>query len=211
MNHIFDLCSPSHSKHNLLQEDCLAGSKKVSYRIREDWDFEGGTESAPIDIDLVLPAHRPKHMPERHRFNMFVSSETGPMRVKVCRHCLHRSFNLEVVGGVSDITIWVPSNFKGFISYSSPNKPTYSTGFANHIFRNAFINHTVPKDWMGDEITVSTSGTITFRMWDVFAKTPEVPAREVWKKMFHKGGDHRLAPAKAAAWNWDFLLEDDDD
>lgn len=122
------------------------------------------------------------------------------------RHCLNRPFNLEVIGGTSDITVWVPSNFKGFITYSAGTKAVFSAGFANHILSNAHINCAVPKDWHADEMSVSTAGSVTFRMWDVFAKAPEVARKEVWKKMFKGSG---RCTSNSTAWNWDFLLEDD--
>lgn len=63
----------------------LAGPHKVSYRPGKKWDFEGCTDNAPIDLDLVMPPHRPRLQPENHRTGMFLSSESGPVRAKVVR------------------------------------------------------------------------------------------------------------------------------
>lgn len=77
-----------------------------------------------------------------------------------------------------------------------------------NVYPNAFLNSKVPKSWNGDQLTVATSGNITFRVWDVFTKAPEVQQkRDVWRKIF--GGAERKSPT-TPTWNWDFLIEDDD-
>ena len=65
------------------QEQPLTGSSKISYRPGEDWDFEGCTESALIDVNLVMPPYRPKTQPEHHRTSMYLGSESGPIKARV--------------------------------------------------------------------------------------------------------------------------------
>jgi len=187
-----------------LIEQPLVGTVKVGYSSIAEFDYEGRTLDAPVDLTLAIPQYRPRRQPDQHRVSMFVSSETGSVRVKVARYCLHRAFNLEVLGSSSEITIWVPSNFKGFIS-TTGTRASFSAGFTNHILPNVYINTPVPKDWEGDEIFVSTLGPVTFRMWDVFTQAPEVPHKEVWKRMFRANEKTVVEPL-----NWDFLLDDDD-
>ena len=127
-----------------------------------------------------------------------------------CRYALNRPFNLEVAGGTSDVTVWVPSNFRGYISYSSSSssaKVTFSAGFLEKVFSNTAMNRGVPKSWNGDRIAIATGGNITFRVWDVITKGPEAHhKRDVWRRMF--GGAERRPPP-TPTWNWDFLIEDD--
>jgi len=217
MPHIFERVathrhSASTKRATVSQEQPLEGTHKISYRPGEDFDFEASTEHAPIDVDLAMPPHRPKQQPEHHRTGMFLSSESGPISARVCRHCLNRPFLLEVVsGGASDVTVWVPSNFKGFITYTGASRVAYSPGFAAYVLPNASVNSGVPKSWVGDELLIQTGGNVSLRVWDVFSKTAEVQKKDVWKKVF--GGSERRAlqmqQPPSAALNWDFLLEDD--
>jgi hypothetical protein len=129
-----------------------------------------------------------------------------------CRHCLNRPFNLQILGTTSDVTVYVPSNFQGFISYANTSSPsTFQTTttttttksstsnppsirssptFTDLVLPNAHVNMPVPRTWQGDQITVATGGRITFRVWDVFEKRAEVVGRErrdVWRKVFFRG------------------------
>jgi len=155
-----------------------------------------------------MPPHRPKNQPEQHRSTMALSSETGDIKAKVCRHCLSRSFNLEIIGTTSDVTVWIPSNFKGFISYKGASRVSMSPAFVDVVLPNAVINRSIPKTWFGDLVSITTAGTISFRVWDVLSKTPESSSQrtDVWKKMFG-AGEKRSPPPPSM--DWDFLLEDD--
>ena len=103
--------------------------------------------------------------------------------------------------------VWIPSNFKGFISYAGA-KASFSPGFMDFVLPNAYINRQIPKSWSGDRVIVQTSGSVAFRVWDVFAKTPE--KTDVWRKVF-RGSERRASNPMGQAWNWDFLIEDEDD
>ena len=54
-----------------------------------------------------------------------------------------------------------------------------------------------------DVVVVYTTGHVTFRMWDVWTHSPEIPHKEVMRRMF---SCNRKAPETPI--NWDFLLED---
>jgi hypothetical protein len=103
----------------------------------------------------------------------------------------------------SDVTIWLPSDFKGHIRHS--RKASFSAGFVNRIMRHVSFNETeVPDDaWDVDEVIVNTRGSILFRMWDVNTGAPERPHKETLKRIF---GCASKAPETAI--DWDFLLED---
>lgn len=83
----FDLGSESSSCSLIIivqsNEEPLTGTQKIPYRPGEDWDYDAFTESAPIDVSLAMPPHRPRHQPEHHRTSMLLSSESGPIRAKV--------------------------------------------------------------------------------------------------------------------------------
>ncbi|KAI5119093.1 hypothetical protein M0805_004864 [Coniferiporia weirii] len=199
-------------------EDPLVGTHKVSYRPGKEWDFKGCTENAPIDLSLAMPPHRPRLQPENHRTGMFLSSETGPIRVKVCRHALNRSFHLAISGGASsDVVVWVPSNFAGFITCAGAHA-SFSAAFVERVLPNAHVNRTVPRAWAGDQIEIATGGLVVFRVWDVFARAPEPEstqkrAGDVWRRVFKIAASERSARSRAlstSTWNWDFLIEDED-
>ena len=58
---------------------------------------------------------------------------------------------------------------------------------------------------------VSTSGNVTFRVWDVFTGLPE-KKKESWRKVFSRVGERRTpSPSPTTpTWDWDFLLDDDE-
>ncbi|THH10006.1 hypothetical protein EW145_g1627 [Phellinidium pouzarii] len=211
------IAKPSNSSACSLQEDALVGNHKVSYRPGKEWDFKGCTENAPIDVSLAMPPHRPRLQPENHRTGMFLSSGTGTIHVKVCRHALNRSFHLAVSGRTSDITVWVPSNFSGFITCAGA-RASFSAAFVDRVLVNAQVNRTVPRAWTGDEINIATGGNVVFRVWDVFARAPESEcaqkrAGDVWRRVFkgvvgEKGVNN--CTVDTLAWNWDFLIEDEE-
>ncbi|KAH8117612.1 hypothetical protein DFH11DRAFT_1576136 [Phellopilus nigrolimitatus] len=174
-----------------------------------------------------MPPHRPRLQPENHRTGMSLSSKSGPVRVKVCRHALNRPFHLSIAGGQSASTvIWVPSNFAGFIT-CAPGVRTlsFSAHFVEHVLPHARVNVPggAPRGWAGDEIEVAASGRVVFRVWDVFAKTPEPDADgaqiqkragDVWRKVFGSpaatGEKCLMRTPSMSTWNWDFLIEDDE-
>lgn len=214
---------PNNSSSESLQEDTLTGPHKITYRPGKKWDFEGCTDSASIDIDLVMPPHRPRLQPENHRTGMFLSSEAGAVRAKVCRHALNRSFNLTITGGLNtDVVVWIPSNFTGFITVSGSHA-SFSPSFVERIMPNARINHSVPQAWRGDEINVETGGRVAFRVWDVLSRRAE-PEKciaqqrrtgDVWRRMFggvsaSNGASEKkgLRQQSVQTWDWDFLIED---
>lgn len=68
---------------------------------------------------------------------------------------------------------------------------------------NIRLNEEIYDKWDGDEVLIQTSGTVTFRMWDVHTNAPEKAHKETWKRMF---GCSKKAPETCI--NWDFLLDD---
>jgi len=111
-------------------------------------------------------------------------------------------FDLEVLCDTSDVTIWIPSDFKGCIFYRG--KATFSAGFTNRIMHNARINDPFTEDWQNEDVVfVQTGGHITFRMWDTRAHAPENTFKESLNRLF---GCARRAPETAVSW--DFLIED---
>lgn len=120
------------------------------------------------------------------------------------------------------MTLWIPSNFKGFVTYVAGDKgrksANFSPAFVDCILPHAFVNRQVPKSWAGDRVAVQTTGSVTFRVWDVFAKAPE--KTDVWRKVFGGSGggatvmgENRRASTqsqKDQGLNWDFLIEDEE-
>ena len=152
--------------------------------------------------------------------NLFVGGDSAPLKVKLvssttlflwisvnltcskCRPQPRIKFYLEIQAGTSDVSVWLPSNFKGQIHYSG--KASFSAGFTNSIMRNARLNEgDYVEDYAEDVLVVVTCGRITFRMWDVHANAPENTHKEAFKRMF---GCMRRAPETTV--DWDFLLED---
>ncbi|GBE82681.1 hypothetical protein BKA93DRAFT_822953 [Sparassis latifolia] len=122
------------------------GSHRVKYRgagERIAYDYALETEHNPVDVSLVLPHYRARNQPLNHRLSMYVGSEQGAsIKVKICRSFMPSrttKFRLEVFSAAhTDITIWLPSDFKGHIHRSSHCKKTsFSSGFTNRIMQNA--------------------------------------------------------------------------
>lgn len=119
-----------------------------------------------------------------------------------CRNFQRSKFFLEVVADSSDVTIWLPSDFKGQIQCKG--RPTFSAGFTNRIMRNVrLIERTGEVCYNEDDVVVSTEGRVTFRMWDVQTCAPEVAHKECFQRLF---SCRRKAPETTI--DWDFLLKD---
>ncbi|KAJ6606426.1 hypothetical protein DFH09DRAFT_966654 [Mycena vulgaris] len=189
----------SYEKQGLIHAP--SGSHKVRYQADEDWDFHLDIAHKPVDLSLVLPHYRARNQPIEHRMGMFVGNESYPMKIKVCRSYCRAKFDLEVRASTSDITIWLPSDFKGHIR--CPKATTFSAGFVNRIMGNVRLNESqdAPAD-DEDEVVVSTQGHVMFRMWDIQTSAPENPQKETFRRLFCCT---RKAPE--TAHDWDFLLE----
>ncbi|KAG6868283.1 hypothetical protein C0993_005568 [Termitomyces sp. T159_Od127] len=194
----------SFEKENLLiQPDSLCrGRHKVKYQPREEWDFLLATPHKSIDLSLVLPHYRARNQPIDHRMGLFIANDSAPIKVKVCRQYPRSRFYLEIQAGTSDVTVWLPSDFRGQIHHTGQAR--FSAGFVNRILQNSHVNE--PRfDEMCDEdgVVVCTHGRITFRMWDIQTSAPENTHKETLKRLF---GLTRKVPETAI--DWDFLLED---
>jgi len=180
-----------------------SGTHKVKYHPHDEWDFHLDTTDKPIDLSLALPHYRARNQPVEHRMNMFIAGAAAPIKVKVCRHYPRSKFCLEIQAGTSDVTVWLPSDFKGQIHHSG--RATFSAGFINRVIRNVRFNDPdcEEENFTEDDVVVCTRGRITFRMWDIQTCAPENPQKETLKRMF---GYTRKAPQPDI--DWDFLLDD---
>jgi hypothetical protein len=153
---------------------------------------------------------------------MFISTETSPIKLKIvsaisrfvpsflnflaiqCRSVSRCRFFVDIRTTASNVTVWLPSDFRGHIRCSS--RPTFSAGFVNRMMANVRVNEAISIDdnWDGDEVWVDTRGMVTFRMWDVHTNAPESPRKETFKRIF--SSTSKKLPEKSI--NWDFLLED---
>ncbi|TFK46006.1 hypothetical protein OE88DRAFT_1668405 [Heliocybe sulcata] len=206
------LDSHSNMEKALLYEP--VGTQRVHFQGGKGWDFflETARPETQTDLSLVLPHYRARNQPLDHRLSMYVGSESGDIKVKVCRQPPSRSpFYLEIQSDESDVTVWLPSDFRGRIEHSC-SKAIFSAGFTNRIMQHARINepadapalpHYSPLD-IPDEVVVHTDGNVTFRMWDVQTCAPESRGKETWKRML--GCCTKKAPETTI--DWDFLLED---
>lgn len=112
-------------------------------------------------------------------------------------------FYLEIRAKVSNVTVWLPSDFKGRIRHSG--RASYSAGFVNRILKNVRFSDDTLDQWDVDEVVVQTMGTVAFRMWDVRANAPENSHKETLKRMF---GGSKKPEGMRRGINWDFLLDD---
>jgi len=138
---------------------------------------------------------------------MFIASLSAPVKLKVCRAFPRMKFYLEVQGGLSPVTLWLPSDFTGRIhlACSSAHKPTFSPGFVNSILPHVRINAEEVCAYDGeDEVVVRTTGKVTLKMWDIAAGAPERKSRERWRRLL--GCSSMKTPE--ATIDWDFLLDD---
>ncbi|KAG5728299.1 hypothetical protein E4T56_gene19220 [Termitomyces sp. T112] len=192
----------SYDKEKLLPDVPCHGKHKVKYQPHEEWDFLLDTPNQPIDLSLVLPHYRARNQPIDHRMGMFIGSNSAPIKVKVCRQYPRTRFYLEIQAGTSDVTVWLPSDFRGQIHHVG--KARFSAGFINRILQNSRVNEPeCDEECDEDDVVVCTHGRITFRMWDIQTSAPENTHKETLKRMF---GCTRKAPETAI--DWDFLLED---
>ena len=120
-----------------------------------------------------------------------------------CRPVARCKFYLEIRAKVSNVTVWLPSDFKGRIRHSG--RASYSAGFVNRILKNVRFSDDTLDQWDVDEVVVQTMGTVAFRMWDVRANAPENSHKETLKRMF---GGSKKPEGMRRGINWDFLLDD---
>ncbi|PCH38426.1 hypothetical protein WOLCODRAFT_136266 [Wolfiporia cocos MD-104 SS10] len=135
------------STESLLEQP--SGSHRVKYRgagERSKWDFTMDPCRRQIDVSLVLPHYRARNQPLDHRLSMFVGGDDADsIKVKVCRNfqpTRTTKFRLEVHSSsdAADITIWLPSDFKGRIHRSSRcQRMSFSAGFTNRIMQNVSL------------------------------------------------------------------------
>lgn len=173
-------------------------------------------------MSLVIPHYRARQQPVDHRLNMFIASASAPVKLKIvslpraclvasgvshggdqCRPVPRCKFYLEIQADVSNVVVWLPSDFKGLIRYAG--RASFSAGFINRIMGNARLNDDLCDQWDADEVVVETKGAVTFRMWDVHANSPENSPKETLRRIF---GYSKKAEQARRGINWDFLLED---
>jgi len=196
------LSSDCEKTTSLIPPSPTVGTYKVKYNADDDQDFQLDVDHAPVDLTLIMPHYRALHQPVGHKMSMVVRNRSGSTKLKVCRNMPLSRFYLEVYSDTSDVTIWVPSDFKGRIFHTG--RATFSSGFINRIMRNARMNEPFAEERANeDDIFVHTKGHIAFRMWDNQACAPENVPKESLKRLF---GCTRRAPETAI--NWDFLIED---
>jgi len=175
----------------------------VKYHPDSDWDFQLVGGHLPIDLNLILPHYRARNQPVEHRMSMFVATDSAPIKLKVCRS-FPSNFYLEILAEASDVTVWLPSDFKGQIHHSG--KATFSAGFINRVLRNVRLNEPKVREICNeDSVVVVTRGDVTFRMWDVQTSSPENTRKESLMRLF---GCSRKTPEHDTAIDWDFLLKD---
>jgi len=194
----------SYDKPTLIK-NISQGSHKVKYQVDSDWDFQLIGGQIPIDLSLILPHYRARNQPVDHRLSMFVANDSAPIKLKVCRS-FPSKFYMEVLAETSDVTVWLPSDFKGQIHHSG--KATFSPGFTKRILRNVRLNEPESEEeeiYDEDSVVVITRGHVTFRMWDVQTSSPESTRNHLFSKLF---GCSRKAPEHETAIDWDFLLKD---
>ncbi|OCH85218.1 hypothetical protein OBBRIDRAFT_785135 [Obba rivulosa] len=167
------------SNESLLEQP--SGSHRVRYRgagEHSSHDFVLESEQRPIDVSLVLPHYRARNQPLGHRLSMYVGSERSEsVKVKVCRNfqpTRSAKFHLDVhAASTADITIWLPSDFKGRIHRSSRcRKVSFSAGFTNRILHNACLTQSRRPS------VISVSGS-TYHYSDVYiSDDPGFPSSE---------------------------------
>ncbi|KAF8162870.1 hypothetical protein B0H34DRAFT_856487 [Crassisporium funariophilum] len=186
----------------LLDQIPTRGTHKVKYRAESDWDFHLDSREMSIDISLILPHYRARNQPIEHRMSMLLANDNAPIKLKVCRSFPRSKFYLEVLAETSDVTIWLPSDFRGQIHHSG--KAIFSAGFSNRILRNVRINSPEVQEFYNeDDVVVVTRGRVSFRMWDVQTSSPEKSHKESLKMIF---GCSRKEHETAI--DWDSLLKD---
>ena len=132
---------------------------------------------------------------------------------------------------MTDIIVWVPSNFSGCISVRGAADASFSRTFIEQIFPSSHIDlqetdGRPSRSKSGDCIEIRTGGRVAFRVWDVLTRVaePEVDRRarkqsrpksagsgagEVWRRMFGVASRPRSRTTKEdPRIDWDFLIED---
>ncbi|KIY51837.1 hypothetical protein FISHEDRAFT_70336 [Fistulina hepatica ATCC 64428] len=173
------------------------GHCHVKYHPDSEWDlmYDGANTNDPVDMTLCLPHHRHRGLYGEQRVAMFVGSNSENIRLKISK------FQLAVVASVADVTLWLPSDFKGHICHVGSARLSLSAGFMNRILPNTRFDsdsERVPSE--GDYVVVSTQGCVTLRMWDVQTSTPESVQKETFRRMFS------CMRVKERRANWDCLL-----
>ncbi|KAF5373090.1 hypothetical protein D9758_001564 [Tetrapyrgos nigripes] len=180
-----------------------SSSLRVVYNPTSNWDYCLDVVHTPIDLSLTLPHYRPRHQPSDARINMFVGTESSePIKLKVCRNFARMKFYLEVHGSTADVVVWLPSDFRGRIQHSG--RACFSSGFVNRIMQHVRFNDHRDDGFLEDCVVISTTGHITFRMWDVETCSPESTHKELLRRVF---GCSKAAPETSGPNDWDFLLE----
>ncbi|KAF8655838.1 hypothetical protein AX16_002922 [Volvariella volvacea WC 439] len=135
---------------------------------------------------------------------MYIGSRSGSVKLKICRPVHRIRFYTYIKSNSGDVTVWVPSDFKGTILYDGRAK--LSAGFINRIIHRVDFNDEEslfePEQ---DVIIVETTGKVTFRMWDCVYLRPENPRKESFKRFF---SCLRRQPVAPALLDWDWLLDD---
>ncbi|KAF9484882.1 hypothetical protein BDN70DRAFT_848791 [Pholiota conissans] len=186
----------------LLNQLSALGTQKVKYHEDSDWDFHLDAAQKAIDLSLILPHYRARNQPVDHRMTMFVGNDASPIKLKVCRNFPRSKFHLEVTADTSDVTIWLPSDFKGTIHCTG--RRSFSAGFINKVLQNVRLNEREGGEYnVEDAVVISTEGRVAFRMWDVQTCSPENVHKESFKRLFSCS---RKAPETTI--DWDFLLKD---
>jgi len=179
------------STESLLEQP--VGSHRVKYRGAGEhsaWDFTLETDHRPIDVSLVLPHYRARNQPLDHRLSMYVGNgNADSIKVKVCRNFLPTrttKFHLEVHSpSNADVTIWLPSDFKGHIHRSARcRKISFSAGFTNRIMQNVCLTQS-----RRPSIVSTTDGT-TFQYSDIYISDDAgvYSEKEKWNAGYISGG-----------------------
>lgn len=202
------MSSEGHSTYSSSEKGSLAllnsptkGTSRVRYQEDSEWDFQVEGGNTGVDLALILPHYRARHQPVDHRMSMFIGSDSEPIKLKVCRTISRSRFYLEIQAVTSDVTIWLPSDFKGQIHQRG--KASFSAGFVNRILRNVSSGEE-ERNLEEDEVVVVTEGQVTFRMWDVATCASENLTKESLKRIF---GCSRRTPETSGV-DWDCLLLD---
>ncbi|KAH9915804.1 uncharacterized protein BXZ73DRAFT_92579 [Epithele typhae] len=151
-----------------------AASHRIKYRgagPRHPFDFTLETVKQPIDTSLIMPHFRAHAQPLDHRLSMYVGTESAaPIKVKVCRRFMPTrtmKFKLEVHStSGSDVTIWLPSDFRGHIHRStSCKKIIFSAGFTNRIMANVCVTQSRRPS------VVSVADSAPYRFSEIFVSS----------------------------------------
>ncbi|KAI0637426.1 hypothetical protein C8Q77DRAFT_568061 [Trametes polyzona] len=173
------------STESLLEQP--SGSHRVKYMgagTHASHDFELETDERPIDVSLVLPHYRAHNQPYDHRLSMYVGTESGSsVKVKVCRKFTPTrttNFRLEVHSASgADVTVWLPSDFKGHIHRSSAcKKVSFSAGFTNRIMRNVCLTQS-RRPSVVSVADHPSSAALAHRFSEVYVSDGRAPAAAV--------------------------------